>query len=129
MQRALLRRMSTARLIVASNFKDAAINAPQVGELGLRSSPDLACSNLMCGQCVGLHAELSPPALRRSRRFGGPCVCKLARWIWQTAPRLANLHKLDLSANKLTTLPCVVFSLPALAHLDVSGMLAATPQP
>jgi len=37
--------------------------------------------------------------------FGSVCVCKLARWLHQTAPELKSLQSLRISGNRLTTVP------------------------
>ena len=53
--------------------------------------------------------------------FGGTCVCKAARWLSQTGPRLTALRTLSLARNNLTVVPPPVWELEGLARLDLSG--------
>ena len=63
--------------------------------LDLRTSPDLACRNVMCGGA------------------GGPCVCRLAAALaW-----LPALRVLDVSGNRLPSLPDAVWAGAALEEL------------
>lgn len=85
--------------LAARSFRQALeLTTSRVHVLDLRKSNDLRCVNLMCGQ------------------VGGPCVCRLARFLEQN--RWECLSSLILADNELLHIPSL--TLPALTHLDVS---------
>ena len=75
-----------------------------VRALCLSESEDLVCNNLIC------------------EKVGGPCVCRLARYLEQHADVLSDsIVELDLSRNALPAVPDAVFKLRNLRVLDLSG--------
>jgi Leucine-rich repeat (LRR) protein len=68
----------------------------------LRASKDLICANLFC------------------EKLGDPCICRLERALAR-AGSLSNINFLDLSDNKLRSLPPAVFKLSHLQHLNLSN--------
>ena len=68
--------------------------------LDLRNSSDLQCVNMMC------------------EKVGEACVCRLSRVLEKNGQELRSLCLAD---NKLTQLPDIVFELPHLQVLDLSG--------
>ena len=86
-----------------TTLRAAANCAPgELLSLHLEHSDDLVCRNLMCD------------------KVGGPCVCRLGRWMNQNRDVLASCQHLSLRGNNLSVLPDEVWNLPRLTHLDVS---------
>eukprot|EP00039_Didymoeca_costata_P012309 m.176659 g.176659 ORF g.176659 m.176659 type:complete len:185 (-) comp15446_c0_seq11:2616-3170(-) len=85
------------------DLREASLNPEDVTHLNLSGNKMFVCSDMMCGH------------------FGGSCVCKLARWLEQTGPRLTKLTNLSLSHNQLNRLPDSLWKLPALSNLDLSN--------
>jgi Leucine-rich repeat (LRR) protein len=89
--------------LVAKSMREALLmNTSRVQVLDLSHSPDIVCVNLMCD------------------KLGGPCVCRLARFIEQN--KWNELKELKLKGNKMETLPPSIF-LQGLHRLDVSDNL------
>ena len=88
---------------VYSSMRSAALAitaGDDVRVLNLAGSEDIKCSNLMC------------------ERIGGPCVCRLARYIEQHAGVLQHtVRELDLSDNALPAFPESVLKLQSLRTL------------
>eukprot|EP00041_Stephanoeca_diplocostata_P008909 m.133235 g.133235 ORF g.133235 m.133235 type:complete len:214 (+) comp17532_c0_seq3:174-815(+) len=85
------------------SLREASRNPTSVEVLDLSGSKDFVCTEMVCGG------------------FGGQCVCKLARWIYQTGPMLSNLRSLTLADNKLKTIPDTLWTLTSLEELDLSN--------
>ena len=71
-----------------------------MSKLLLRSSKDLVCVNMWC------------------EKVTGPCVCRLERALQEIEPR--SLIEVNLSGNRLTTLPPSLSTLVNLRSLDIS---------
>lgn len=85
---------------IARSFRDVAMaKAHIIEELLLSRSEDLVCKNVMCGN------------------LGDACACRLS----QILERLPNLIALDISYNKLRSIPEAVFTLKKLQRLNVRG--------
>eukprot|EP00040_Diaphanoeca_grandis_P009669 m.49687 g.49687 ORF g.49687 m.49687 type:complete len:189 (+) comp21092_c0_seq1:170-736(+) len=87
----------------AKSIRDASRNPEAVVSLDLSGSKDFVCQDIMCG------------------KFGGNCICKLARWIAQTGHRMPSLRHVDLSNNNMEVVPVVVWTLTQVQQLDLSG--------
>ena len=86
----------------ATSLKDAAKRPESIETLRLENEcGDLRCTNVFC------------------EAAGGPCICRLSRWIEQTKPRLKKLRCLSLRGAKLGKLPESLFSLDCLEELDL----------
>lgn len=96
----LHRRQSAAsEATTAVSLGQAVRHADTVETLNLERSPDLLCVNLMC------------------ERVGDPCICRLSRVL----EKLHHLEGLNLSGNKLTSLPESIGQLERLQYLDLSN--------
>lgn len=98
---ALLGRSLSAEtvLVPAQSLGSAWARRETLTMLSLVASPDLRCTNIMCGGC------------------GGPCVCRLSA----SLEKLPLLQVLDLSFNGLVALPASVWVLPQLRSLCLRG--------
>lgn len=86
--------------IVARSLREATAERASVTRLLLRGSPDLVCSNIMCGS------------------FGGGCACRLALAL----SRAPALEELDVRDSALPTLPLEALeALPALKRVRAEG--------
>eukprot|EP00036_Acanthoecidae_sp_10tr_P026178 CAMPEP_0206332574 /NCGR_PEP_ID=MMETSP0106_2-20121207/24837_1 /ASSEMBLY_ACC=CAM_ASM_000206 /TAXON_ID=81532 /ORGANISM="Acanthoeca-like sp., Strain 10tr" /LENGTH=291 /DNA_ID=CAMNT_0053765433 /DNA_START=13 /DNA_END=889 /DNA_ORIENTATION=+ len=54
-------------------------------------------------------------------KFGSVCVCRLAKWVYDTGPALSSLRSLSVSGNNLEVIPDPVWTLTQLEELDLSG--------
>lgn len=90
---------SASKTTTAVSLSQAARNADTVETLNLEDSPDLLCVNLMC------------------EKVGDPCICRLSRVL----EKLHHLEGLNLSGNKLISLPESIGQLERLRHLDLSN--------
>ena len=90
-----------------TSMKSAALaltSGRSVRVLDFSESEDLKCRNLMC------------------ERIGGPCVCRLARYVEQHAESLeASLEVLDISMNGIPAFPESILKLKGLRTLNLSG--------
>ena len=87
---------------IAKSLKDASKRPESIETLLLEgSTKDLKCVNVFC------------------EAAGGPCICRLSRWIEQTKPRLSKLRRLSLRGAKLGKLPESLFLLDCLEELDL----------
>jgi len=87
---------------VATSLKDAGKRPESIETLRLEGdTKDLKCTNVFC------------------EAAGGPCICRLSRWIEQTKPRLNALRCLSLRGAKLGKLPESLFLLDRLEELDL----------
>ncbi len=73
----------------------------RVTKLALPASKDLVCVNMWC------------------QKVTGPCICRLERALQTIDP--ATLEEVDLSANKLTSLPPSLSTLVNLRSIDISS--------
>eukprot|EP00037_Helgoeca_nana_P002607 m.34892 g.34892 ORF g.34892 m.34892 type:complete len:163 (-) comp12719_c0_seq4:1396-1884(-) len=87
----------------ATSLRIASLDPASVIDLDLSGSKDFVCTNLVCG------------------KFNSVCVCKLARWIFQSGPGLVNLRSLSVKGNNLDVIPDPVWTLTQLEELDLSG--------
>ena len=87
---------------IATSLRDAGKRPESVETLKLENEcGDLRCTNVFC------------------EAAGGPCICRLSRWIEQTKPRLKKLRCLSLRGAKLGKLPESLFLLDCLEELDL----------
>ena len=93
-------RIST-RKIIASSLAEASSLAPRGGPhvLLLRSSDDMVCRNIMCS------------------KLGNVCLCRLALCL----SRCPNLKSIDLSGNKLDSIPDAIGLCTNLYSIDISN--------
>ncbi len=83
------------------SLRQASLNPRAVVHLNLSGGEELRCMNFMC------------------QKYEATCVCKLARWVQQTAPQLDALTELSLSKNKIDTLPVSIWDLKNLEVLNL----------
>ena len=95
----LYRRCSANKTTKAVSLGQAVRNAATVETLSLEESPDLLCVNLMC------------------EKVGDPCICRLS----VVLEKLHHLEGLNLSNNKLISLPESIGQLQRLQYLDLSN--------
>ena len=93
------RHCSSSKSITAFSLGQAVRNAATVETLNLEESPDLLCVNLMC------------------EKVGDPCICRLSGVL----EKLHHLEGLNLSCNKLISLPESIGQLQQLQYLDLSN--------
>lgn len=93
------RRSSASKTTTAASLGQAVRNAATVETLSLEASPDLLCMNLMC------------------EKVGDPCICRLS----VVLEKLHQLEGLNLSGNKLISLPDSIGQLQRLRYLDLSN--------
>mmetsp|Transcript_22152 Transcript_22152/g.30803 ORF Transcript_22152/g.30803 Transcript_22152/m.30803 type:complete len:168 (+) Transcript_22152:157-660(+) len=91
----------------ANSLKDAILMGSKVKVLNLMKSEDLVCMNLMC------------------EKVGDPCICRLSRALERTP----NLKHLNLSGNRLSQLPDIIWNLKDLQTLDLSDNLLESRPP
>ncbi|KAL3137415.1 hypothetical protein ABBQ32_006936 [Trebouxia sp. C0010 RCD-2024] len=94
-----LRQSAASEATTAVSLGQAVRHADSVDTLNLEQSPDLLCINLMC------------------EKVGDPCICRLSRVL----EKLPHLEGLNLSGNKLTSLPESIGQLQRLQYLDLSN--------
>lgn len=94
-----LRQSAASEATTAVSLGQAVRHADSVETLNLEHSPDLLCVNLMC------------------EKVGDPCICRLSRVL----EKLRHLKGLNLSGNKLTSLPESISQLERLQYLDLSN--------
>ena len=86
--------------IVARSLGEVTAERAKVTRLLLRGSPDLMCSNIMCGS------------------FGGGCACRLALAL----SRAPALEEIDVRDSALPTLPLEALeALPSLKRVRAEG--------
>ena len=93
------RHCSASKTTKAVSLGQAVRNAATVETLNLEASPDLLCVNLMC------------------EKVGDPCICRLS----VVLEKLHHLEGLNLSGNKLISLPESIGQLRQLQYLDLSN--------
>ena len=94
-----LKQFAASEATTAVSLGQAVKHADTVEKLNLEQSHDLLCVNLMC------------------EKVGDPCICRLSRVL----EKLPHLEGLNLSGNKLTSLPESIGQLERLQYLDLSN--------